>query len=362
MSYNNQETDSESQRAASDSDTNTKEKQGPELSGGYPLQPLEEELTAPPSESDVLAILSSVSMVQNRVTSESLKQAQKSATKQHKQGGRKGSRSQSEGSSSGSASKGETGLPAPNDSKSLSSQQKSLAGLHIKHGKPQSVTAGLLGLRESGSTRQPFYSNETHHKQPVKRKRKAVISDDSGESESEIDLVTIDTEPSASTTLLSERIPSAFPGTTIVPAASRLGLGGETHLTSLTVHINKELLRPSGDEDPFMTIPSQTLLSPYQESSKLDYLSPVLPALHVGEVGGEGTRKEQVLTTSKPKKKKKKKHKKKSKWKIVGEREDEDEDEGVGEEVGDGEKHENVGIMETGAVENDGLKLRIFIK
>ena len=105
---------------------------------------IEEESAPPPSESDVLAILSSASGAQNSVTSQNLKKVQKQAKQLEKQKRKVRRDSNKSLSEKTTASKGEV---HPSSSKSISSPKS----LQISHGKPQSVTVNLLSLGLSHS-------------------------------------------------------------------------------------------------------------------------------------------------------------------------------------------------------------------
>ena len=299
MTKPQQETDSDSQR-----DSDTKFSSG----SGYPA--IEEESAPPPSESDVMAILSSASGAQNSVTSENLKKVQKQAKQlEKKQKARRDSnKSLSERTST---SKGDIPISIP-----------SPKSLQITHGKPQSVTANLL-LEGLQATHQPFYSSTQTVRKPPKRKRKAGgmvrISSDSASSESEIDPVTVDNEPSPALALTAQKPLSTFYGAAITPASNNNNFTfGSSEPASLMVHIDNHLLSSPGESTP---------------STKVHSLS---------QTEGE------ERSVSVPKKKKKKKHKIK-KIKLNDEYQEEQR---VLEER-----------VETATVSNEGsLKLKISLK
>ena len=251
-----------------------------------------------------MAILSSVSSIQNPVTSQNLKQVQKQAKQQHdkhlnkqRQKARKGSKSQSDAPTSFKREAGTSFNPGGRSQKSL----------HISHGKPQSVTVDLLleGLQASTTpTHKPFYNSaQSQSKAPVKQKRKI----DSDSSESEIDPVTVDNESSPALTLSGHKTMSTFYGAAIapVPASSKLGLSDNKPPTSLMVHINNRLVTPPGDSI------SPTGLASLSQSEMLRLVD---------------RDKEGSLSASRPKKKKKKKHKKRLKVDRDYEEEEEEEE------------------------------------
>ena len=264
-----QETDSDSQR-----DSDTRFSSG----SGYPT--IEEESAPPPSESDVLAILSSASGAQNSVTSQNLKKVQKQAKQLEKQKRKVRRDSNKSLSEKTTASKGEV---HPSSSKSISSPKS----LQISHGKPQSVTVNLL-LEGLQSTHQPFYSSTQTQQKPPKKKRRLRIPSESASSESEIDPVTVDNEPSPVLALSAQKTTplSTFYGAAIPPSNSSNFTLGSSEPASLMVHIDNHLLSPPGEST---------------SSAKL------LSFSHTVRLGCEEE------TISAPKKKKKKKHKKKIK-------------------------------------------------
>ena len=162
-------------------------------------------------------------------------------------------------------------------------------------------------------------STQTQQK-PPKKKRRLRIPSESASSESEIDPVTVDNEPSPVLALSAQKTTplSTFYGAAIPPSNSSNFTLGSSEPASLMVHIDNHLLSPPGEST---------------SSAKL------LSFSHTVRLGCEEE------TISAPKKKKKKKHKKKIK--LDDEYEEKREPEGV----------------ETAAVLNEGsLKLKISLK
>lgn len=203
--------------------TKTEQQSSNLLSSQY-LQPLEEEVTRPPSDSDVQAILSSVSSLNNPVTSKSLKQVQKSAKRHRK-------------------SSSNTDQPSASNSSSDKKETKnSSLSMLVSHGKTESVTASLLleGLQESGSA---FYGGDP----VVKKKPKApiIIQEDGDDSDSEIDPVTVDSD-----TTDGQLMASTFYGAPVLPNRT-------LPRNSLLVRIRNSLISPhnlaAGAAGPGMT-------------------------------------------------------------------------------------------------------------